>query len=96
MAFNINKLLDKVKDTGLSGPKKNRPKHGMRSTQIEHLTDGSHVVRHQPYEGEETSYVAKDEKELAAKVRKYLGDKEEAAEGDTQKDSPAEESTEKV
>ncbi len=95
MAFNISSLLDKVKDDGLGGKKK-RPKHGMRTTSMEHMTEGSHVVRHMPYEGDEISYVAKDHAELAKKIKEYLGEKEEAAEGDTKKDSPAEESTEKA
>ncbi len=95
MAINISELIGKVKDEGLGGGKK-RPKHGMRSTHIEHLTEGSHVVRHSPYEGEETSYVAKNSKELSDKIKQYLGGKEEAAEGDTKKDSSSEESPEKV
>jgi hypothetical protein len=69
----LKDILDKA-TAGLG--KKKRPKHGMRSTHIDHLDDGSHVGRIQPHEGDEMSFSAKNEGELASKIKEYLGDKE--------------------
>ena len=73
--MDIKSILENVKDSGLGGKKK-RPKHGFRSTHIEHLNDNSHVARMQPHEGEEVNFSAADHKELADKIKEYLGDKE--------------------
>lgn len=90
---NLQEVIERAKDS-LGGPM--RPKHGMRSSHVDHLNDGSHVVRMQPHAGDEVSYSAKDHKELADKLKQYLGDKEEMAEGDSKPDSKAEESKEKA
>jgi hypothetical protein len=95
MALDLKGILDSVKDTGLGGKKK-RPKHGFRNTHIEHLTDGSHVARMQPYEGDETSFTAADHKELADKIKKYLGDAGEPEGMKEKNDSPSEEIKEKI
>jgi hypothetical protein len=95
MALDLKTILDGVKDQGLGGKKK-RPKHGMRSTNIQHFTDGSHAVTHLPYEGDETSYAAKDAGDLASKIKKYLGDAPEPEGIKEKNDSPSEEIKEKV
>jgi len=95
MALDLKTILEGVKDAGLGGGKK-RPKHGFRSTHVEHLTDGSHVARMQPHEGDETSFTAADHNELAAKIKKYLGDSAEPEGVKEKNDSPAEEAKEKV
>jgi hypothetical protein len=89
----LKDILEKAKD-GLG--KKNRPKHGMRSTHIAHHANGSHTVTHTPHEmGDETSYAVADTGELASKIKEYLGDKE-APEGPGMKIAGPEESMEKV
>jgi len=86
-------LLEKA-TAALGGPKK--PKHGMRSTHIDHHPDGSHTVRHAPISGDEVSYAVGNSKELQAKIKQYLGDAAEP-EGIAEKnDSPAEDAAEKV
>lgn len=80
---NLQEVIDRAKDA-LGGPM--RPKHGMRSTHIDHHSNGSHTVRHSPLGGsemgkipEETSYAVKDTNELQDKIKEYLGDKEAPA-----------------
>lgn len=93
MAIDLKEVMDKA-TAGLGKPK--RPKHGFRSTHLEHLTDGSHVARMQPHEGDETSFTAKNSKELADKIKKYLGDSAEPEAPKEAHDSKLEESAEKV
>lgn len=90
---NLNEVLERAKDA-LGGPK--RPKHGMRSTHVDHLQDGSHIVRHQPFDGEEVNYSAKNTKELNDKIKQYLGDAPEPEGAKEKNDSLAEEAKEKV
>jgi len=58
-----------------------KPKHGMRSTSIDHHGDGSHTVRHMPIEGgQDQSYAVKNTSELGKRIKEILGmgDDEEA------------------
>lgn len=95
---NLQDVIDRAKDA-LGGPM--RPKHGMRSTRIDHHSNGSHTVTHVPHMSpekpmnEDISYAVKNHKELADKIKEYLGDKNEP-EAPGQKDSKAEESAEKA
>jgi SLT domain-containing protein len=97
---NLQDVIERAKDS-LGGPM--RPAHGMRSTRIDHHSNGSHTVTHVPHmntmdskSNEDISYAVKNHAELASKIKEYLGDKEEMAEGDKKKDSKSEESAEKV
>ena len=92
MAIDLKDVMNKA-TAGLGKPKP--PKHGFRHTHVEHLTDGSHVARMQPHEGDETSFTAKNSKELADKIKKYLGDSQPEAPKE-KVDTPSEEIAEKA
>jgi hypothetical protein len=81
-------LMDKA--TAALGGKDQGPKHGFRSTHVDHHNDGSHTVRHMPHMGDEVSYAVKDNNELTQKIKKYLGKDSEPDESD----SPAKEKSE--
>jgi hypothetical protein len=84
-------LMDKA-TAALGGASEDGPKHGFRSTHVDHHKDGSHTVRHTPKMGDEISYAVKDNNELTQKIKKYLGKS-----GDdevNESDSPAKEKSE--
>lgn len=77
-------VMDKA-TAGLGGSKK--PKHGIRSTHIDHHTDGSATVKHQMHtrpekvgmDDSEESYAVKNTDELVSRLKEMLGGSSEPA-----------------
>jgi len=84
------KLRDpKDSNDSKDAPKSEKPKHGLRTTDIESHFDGSHTVRHTPYAGDEISYAVKDTGELQNKIKQYLsGEGEQPPAEDRQAQAP--------
>lgn len=74
-------MMDKA-TSGLGGGKK--PKHGVRSTHIDHHHDGSHTVRHQMHsspdkmgmDDSERSYAVANSGDLVSRLKEMLGAEE--------------------